>query len=311
MKVYRGAAGRARWSRGRGGDRGDPGRAAVARHALSRDVLLDRRRCATTCRTAGSCSTRAWSSAAVAAFERAAQATPTPSTLYRLGTLLTKSGETARARAAFERALALQPDLPRPATIWARSSPRAATWTAAIERFAPRSRRHPDYPDALEQSRLRVAAQRARRGSPRALREGARAAARFPRGDQQPRIALGRGGDLEPPSATSATRCRGAPTTARRPTIWRSCSSPRGRRTRPSSCSRDSSTRLPRSRAAYVTLAKIHSPPGGQRGRSPVLQRLLQRNPKNAAALEMLETVEKSLALAAYLSWRQLCRLAH
>ena len=49
--------------------------------------------------------------AAVVAFERAAQANPSASTLYRLGTLLAKSGETARARAAFERALALQPDL--------------------------------------------------------------------------------------------------------------------------------------------------------------------------------------------------------
>ena len=45
------------------------------------------------------------------AFERAAQANPGASTLYRLGTLLARSGETARARAAYERALALQPDL--------------------------------------------------------------------------------------------------------------------------------------------------------------------------------------------------------
>ena len=49
--------------------------------------------------------------AAVVAFERAAQASPSASTLYRLGTLLAKSGDAARARAAFERALALQPDL--------------------------------------------------------------------------------------------------------------------------------------------------------------------------------------------------------
>ena len=50
-------------------------------------------------------------SAAVMAFERAAQANPGAPTLYRLGTLLVRSGETVRARAAFERALVLQPDL--------------------------------------------------------------------------------------------------------------------------------------------------------------------------------------------------------
>ena len=49
--------------------------------------------------------------AAVVAFERAAQASPSASTLYRLGTLLAKSAEPARARSAFERALAMQPDL--------------------------------------------------------------------------------------------------------------------------------------------------------------------------------------------------------
>lgn len=50
-------------------------------------------------------------SAAAMAFERAAQANPGASTLYRLGTLLARSGETVRARVAFDRALALQPDL--------------------------------------------------------------------------------------------------------------------------------------------------------------------------------------------------------
>src|SRR4029077_9511809 len=42
--------------------------------------------------------------AAVVAFERAAQANPGASTLFRLGTLLARSGEPARGRAAFERA---------------------------------------------------------------------------------------------------------------------------------------------------------------------------------------------------------------
>ena len=45
------------------------------------------------------------------AFERAAQANPGASTLSRLGTLLARSGETAKARAAFEQAIVLKPDL--------------------------------------------------------------------------------------------------------------------------------------------------------------------------------------------------------
>ena len=47
--------------------------------------------------------------AAVVAFERAAQANPGASTLYRLGALLARTARTAPARSAFERALSLQP----------------------------------------------------------------------------------------------------------------------------------------------------------------------------------------------------------
>src|SRR5207247_10890925 len=49
--------------------------------------------------------------AAVMAFERAARANPGASTLYRLGTLRARSGETVRAAHACARALGLQPDV--------------------------------------------------------------------------------------------------------------------------------------------------------------------------------------------------------
>ena len=49
--------------------------------------------------------------AALVAFEHAAQTKPSAFTLYRLGTLHAKRGEAERARAAFERSIALQPDL--------------------------------------------------------------------------------------------------------------------------------------------------------------------------------------------------------
>src|SRR5262249_51405148 len=87
--------------------------------------------------------------AAVVAFERAAQANPGASTLFRLGTLLTRTGETARAQEAFERALALQPDLAEAnndlGALLAQSGARAA----ALGRFRTALASMPDYPDAL------------------------------------------------------------------------------------------------------------------------------------------------------------------
>jgi tetratricopeptide (TPR) repeat protein len=87
--------------------------------------------------------------AAVTAFERAVQANPGASTLYRLGTLLAKSGETVRARVAFERALALQPDLAEANNDLGALLAQEGDLNAAISRFRAALTSIPDYPDAL------------------------------------------------------------------------------------------------------------------------------------------------------------------
>ena len=74
-------------------------------------------------------------SAAVMAFERAAQANPGAPTLYRLGTLLVRSGETVRARAAFELALVLHPDLAEANNYLGALLAQGGDLDAAISRF--------------------------------------------------------------------------------------------------------------------------------------------------------------------------------
>jgi len=87
--------------------------------------------------------------AAVMAFERAAQANPGASTLYRLGTLLARSGETAKARAAFEGALVLKPDLAEANNDLGAWLARGGNLDAAITRFRAALASIPEYPDAL------------------------------------------------------------------------------------------------------------------------------------------------------------------
>ena len=87
--------------------------------------------------------------AAVVAFERAAQANPSASTLYRLGTLLAKSGEAGRARAAFERALVMQPDLAEASNDLGALLAQGGDLEAAIGRFRAALASTPEYPDAL------------------------------------------------------------------------------------------------------------------------------------------------------------------
>jgi len=87
--------------------------------------------------------------AALVAFERAAQGNPTASTLYRLGTLLVKSGQTAQARATFERTLAMQPGLSEASNDLGALLAQGGDLPAAIQRFRAALATTPDYPDAL------------------------------------------------------------------------------------------------------------------------------------------------------------------
>ena len=93
--------------------------------------------------------------AAIVAFERAAQANPSASTLYRLGTLLAKTGEPARARAAYERALALQPDLAEAINDLGALLAQAGDLDGAIARFRRRSPPRPSIPTRSTTSAMR------------------------------------------------------------------------------------------------------------------------------------------------------------
>ena len=77
------------------------------------------------------------------------QANPGASTLYRLGTLLAKSGETARARDAYEQALALQPDLAEASNDLGALLAQAGDLDGGDRRFRAALAATPDYPDAL------------------------------------------------------------------------------------------------------------------------------------------------------------------
>ena len=133
-------------------------------------------------------------SAAVMAFERAAQANPGAPTLYRLGTLLARSGETVRARAAFERALALQPDLAEANNDLGALLAQSGNLDAAISRFRAALTSIPEYPDALNNLGYALLLTGRDRGSSRALRKGVGTAAGLSRSAEQSGPAVWPGG---------------------------------------------------------------------------------------------------------------------
>jgi len=226
--------------------------------------------------------------AALVAFERAAQASPSPTTLYRVGTLLTKSGEAGRARIAFERALALQPDLSEASNDLGALLAQGGDLDAAIERFRAALVSTPEYPDALNNLGYALLLT-GRDEEARALYEKALALQPdFPEALNNLGMLFGRAGEL----GRAEPYFRDA--LARRPDYGEAANNlalvlvARGQSDEAIRLLEGFLEKTPAFEGAYVTLAKIHL--GAERTREglAILERLLQRNPTHPVALELL-----------------------
>ena len=226
--------------------------------------------------------------AAVTAFERAAQAKPGASTLYRLGTLLARSGEAARARVAFENALALQPDLAEADNDLGALLARAGDLDAAITRFRAALASIPEYPDALNNLGYALLLTGGDQEA-RALYEKALVLQPdFPEALNNLGMLAGRAGDLD----EAERHFRDA--LARRSDYGEAANNlalilaSRGQADAAATLLERLLQRRPEYEAAYVTLARIHFSADRPKDGIAALERLMQRNPNHAVALELL-----------------------
>ncbi len=226
--------------------------------------------------------------AATVAFDRAAQASPSASTLYRLGTLLAKSGDAARARAAYERALALQPGLAEASNDLGALLAKSGDLDGAIARFREALASIPDYPDALNNLGYALLLT-GRNDEARALYEKALALQPdFPEALNNLGLLFGRAGDME----RAERLFRDA--LARRPGYGEAANNlalvlvARGDAAAAVALLEGFLRKTPGHEDAYVTLAKIHLSAGRSAEGIGALERLLQRNPRHAVAIELL-----------------------
>ena len=230
--------------------------------------------------------------AAVVAFERAAQANPGAPTLYRLGTLLAKTGETARARAAYERALALQPDLAEANNDLGALLAQGGDLDGAIARFRAALATTPDYPDALNNLGYALLLtghdQEARTLYERALS----LQPDFPEALNNLGLLVGRAGDMD----QAETHFRQA--LARRADYGEAANNlalvlvAKRRSDAAISLLEDFLKQTPSYEAAYVTLAKIYVSVGRTADAVSLLERLLRRNPNHPGAKELLQQLK-------------------
>jgi Tfp pilus assembly protein PilF/peroxiredoxin len=226
--------------------------------------------------------------AAVVAFERAAQASPSAATLYRLGTLLLKTGETERARAAFERALSLQPDLAEANNDLGTLLAQEGDLEAAIARFRMALAATPDYPDALNNLGYALLLS-GRDDEARALYERALALQPdFPEALNNLGLLLGRAGDLEAAERYFRRALEGRPDYGEAANNVALVLVARGDAAAAIGWLERFLERAPAFEGAYLTLAKIHLAAGRTREGLSALERLLQRSPSHPVALELL-----------------------
>ena len=228
---------------------------------------------------------------ALGAFERAVQANPDSSTLYRLGTLLMRNGQTDKARAVLEQALAKQPDLAEASNDLGTLLAQGGDLPAAIERFRAALRAAPDYPDALNNLGYALLLS-GRESEARELYEKALALqADFPEALNNLGLILGRRGELP------AAEARFRQALERRPDYGEAANNlalvlvARGDPEAAVRLLEDLLARDPGFENAYITLAKIHLVAQRRNEAQAVLQRLLQRNPSNPLAREILDSI--------------------
>ncbi len=232
--------------------------------------------------------------AAVVAFERAAQANPGASTLYRLGTLLARTGEKGRARSAFERALALQPDLAEANNDLGALLAQEGDLDAAIGRFRAALASMPDYPDALNNLGYALLLT-GHDGDARALYEKALALQPdFPEALNNLGLLFGRAGDMD----RAEKYFRDA--VARRADYGEANNNlalvlvRKGQTEAAAELLEGLLKRAPDYDAGYITLAKIYYAADRTADAIATLGRLLQRYPEHIVGRDMLRQLKRN-----------------
>jgi Flp pilus assembly protein TadD len=225
--------------------------------------------------------------AAVTAFERAAQANPGASTLYRLATLLARSGETAKARAAFEQALVLKPDLAEAHNDLGALLAQGGDVDAAIGRFRAALASNADYPDALN-NRGYALLLTGRDQEARALYERALALQPdFPEALNNLGLLAGRAGNLDDAERYFRDALARRGDYAEAANNLALVLATRGDPDAAVTLLERLLQQRPEYETGYLTLARIHLSADRPKDGIAALDRLLLRNPNHAAALEL------------------------
>jgi len=229
---------------------------------------------------------------AMAVFERVAKLDPTAITLYNLGTLYLKRGNPLGARAAFERALEMQPESAEASNSLGALLAQSGELPAAIERFRAALQARPDFPDAL--NNLGFALFQTGQ-APQAFELYEKALALqpgFPEALNNLGIFFGRQGDLDRARTYFQQAVEKRASYAEAANNLALVLNAQGDAEGAITVLQNALQENPAFEMTYVTLSRIYLRTGRRREAIQVLERLLQRNPTNALGLEVLRQAQ-------------------
>jgi Tfp pilus assembly protein PilF/peroxiredoxin len=232
--------------------------------------------------------------ASLAGFRRVARLDPSAIAFYNLGTLSMKSGQPAEARQAFERALSLQPDHAEASNSLGALLAQSGDVPGAIARFRAALATRPAFADALNNLGYALFQSEQDQQAYELYQKALAAQPEFPEALNNLGIFFGQGGDLEQAEsffkrAVAARTGYGEATNNLALVL-----AARGDVTGATTLLQRFLEKEPTFEPSYVTLAKVYLSSGRRREGIQVLELLLQRNPKNPAALGMLAQLKAS-----------------
>ena len=229
-----------------------------------------------------------YEASALFAFEKAAKGDPSAFTLYSLGTLYMKEGQPAKAKAAFERTLQVQPDFAEANNGLGALMAQSGNVPAALAHFRAAIQTTPDYPDALNNLGYGLL-QTGREQEGRELIEKAlQLQPDFPEAFNNLGIYFAGQGDM----AKGASYFKQA--VERRPAYGEAANNlalvlmAQDQVDEAVGVLQRLMQANPDFEMSYVTLAKIYLSTNRRREGVSTLERLLQKNPKNPLALQMM-----------------------
>jgi tetratricopeptide (TPR) repeat protein len=225
---------------------------------------------------------------AVVAFERAAVGSPSASTLYQLGTLLAKSQQPAKARAAFERALELQPDLSEASNDLGALLAQGGDVIAAIERFRAALQATPLYPDALNNLGYALLVTGREQEARELYEKALQLQPDFAEALNNLGLIFGREGELEKAEPYFRRALSAKPDYGEAANNLALILVARSQADDAIRLLEAFLERNPGSESAYITVAKIYLSTDRRQQGLAALEHLLQRNPTHPQALEIL-----------------------